>query len=367
MTATSTVGKKLGTTGKVFFGGLCVGTFGLGCWQLERLLEKWDAIEDRDQQLAMAPIRYGSDRVGLGGSDGIGIGDVYQTSATSSEEHPYRRRLLRGRFRHDREVLIGPRGAPPGVRLPVSGLSAKQQQQQQRSGRSGSGSGGGSGGTATTASGMQPGPQGFYVLTPLEVQPEHSSSNSGGGGGSGGVVWVNRGWVPKTVVPGADRSYSRNDLVQKAKIEAELRNAPPAWNRPGGQVELTAVVSKPEKPRFITPEHDYSKRPLQLFWIDGLALKAIAADLMTPEERERAETSLVTQVVDDDDENNEDENEDQRATHQPLLLYPLQPPVASVGAFKTIPSVHMGYAATWFGLSGAGWYMTRKLITKGRW
>eukprot|EP00536_Pseudo-nitzschia_multiseries_P003101 jgi/Psemu1/185075/e_gw1.44.110.1 len=365
MTAPLTAAKTLGTSGKVFFGGLCVGTFGLGCWQLERLLEKWDAIENRDQQLAMTPIRYDSDRIQS--SDGL-------TTTLTDAEHPYRRRLLRGRFRHDKEVLIGPRGAPPGVRLPVSGLSAKQQ-----SGRGGGNSGSGSGsGSTTVASGMQPGPQGFYVLTPLEVEPDGTgtgTANANANANSTGVVWVNRGWVPKTVVPGADRSYSRNDLVQKAKLEAELRDTPPAWNRPSGRVELTAVVSQAEKPRFIIPEHDYSKRPLQLFWIDGLALKAIAADLMTTEERERADTPVVTQVVGCDYESeSENENEfDAHTTTQAAttttqqLLYPLQPPVASVGAFKTTPSVHMGYAATWFGLSGAGWYMTRKLITKGRW
>ena len=124
-------------------------------------------------------------------------------------------------------------------------------------------------------------------------------------------------------------------------------------------------TGKNKEPRFITPEHDYSKRPLQLFWIDGLALKAIAADMMTEKEQQQTETALVTQVV-DDTEGDATSNSDSSNTQQ-LLVYPLQPPVSSVGNFKTTPAVHMGYAATWFGLSGAGWYMTRKLMTKGRW
>ena len=82
------------------------------------------------------------------------------------------------------------------------------------------------------------------------------------------------------------------------------------------------------------------------------------------------ETPMVTQVIDEDDNNNNDENiisGSGRNMHvPPQLLYPLQPPVSSISAFKTIPAVHMGYAFTWFGLSGAGLYMTRKLITKGR-
>jgi hypothetical protein len=120
------------------------------------------------------------------------------------------------------------------------------------------------------------------------------------------------------------------------------------------------LVSKPE-PRFITPEHDYSKRPLQLFWIDGLALKAIAAELYTPEDlASNAETAMVTQVVD------EDNNDSSNSNSEGPLLYPLQPPVSSIGNFKTTPATHIGYAATWFGLSGAGFVLTRKLITKGR-
>ena len=116
------------------------------------------------------------------------------------------------------------------------------------------------------------------------------------------------------------------------------------------------LIDKSIEPRFITPEHDYSKRPLQLFWIDGLALKAIAADLYKPEELESdTETAMVTQVVEEDESSSNDS-----------LLYPLQPPVSCIGNFKTTPATHMGYAATWFGLSGAGLYMTRKLITRGR-
>lgn len=101
----------------------------------------------------------------------------------------------------------------------------------------------------------------------------------------------------------------------------------------------------------MTPVHDYSKRPLQLFWIDGLALTAITADITSEEERS-GPTKMVTQVANDD---TSDE-----------AVYPLRPPLASVGAFKTTPATHVGYAATWFGLSGAGLYMTRKLITRGK-
>jgi surfeit locus 1 family protein len=96
------------------------------------------------------------------------------------------------------------------------------------------------------------------------------------------------------------------------------------------------------------PEHDYSKRPLQLFWMDGVALQAISES--------NDETLLVTQVL----EGSQGEISDKS------LGYPLQPTVTEVGNFRTTPAIHVGYAATWFGLSAAGVYMTRKLISKGR-
>ena len=91
------------------------------------------------------------------------------------------------------------------------------------------------------------------------------------------------------------------------------------------------------------PEHDYKKRPLQLFWFDAVALQALAGS--------NEETMLLTQVQEKDDDPTQ---------------YPLKPPVERFAEFKTSPLIHAGYATTWFGLSGAGLYMTRKLITRGR-
>lgn len=101
----------------------------------------------------------------------------------------------------------------------------------------------------------------------------------------------------------------------------------------------------------MTPEHDYSKRPLQLFWLDGLALQAIAES--------DEETRLMVQVL-------EEKDDDTTKESQHSVEYPLRPPISEVANFRTTPAIHVGYAATWFGLSAAGIYMTRKLITKGR-
>jgi cytochrome oxidase assembly protein ShyY1 len=111
----------------------------------------------------------------------------------------------------------------------------------------------------------------------------------------------------------------------------------------------------------MTPQHDYSKRPLQLFWLDGVALQAIAES--------DKETLLMTEVFHEDTTTDNDETMDASTAQQlreNTISYPLQPPVTSIGSFRTTPEIHVGYAVTWFGLSAAGVYMTRKLISKGR-
>jgi cytochrome oxidase assembly protein ShyY1 len=48
------------------------------------------------------------------------------------------------------------------------------------------------------------------------------------------------------------------------------------------------------------------------------------------------------------------------------IVWPVTPTADKVADFKVSPTVHAGYAFTWFGLSGAGLYMTRMLMTRGR-
>jgi surfeit locus 1 family protein len=280
-------------------------------------MEKIHLMEERQLQLDMTPTANLEYTTSGGG-------------AAATESYPFRRRLLQGTFRHDKEVLIGPRGAPPGVKMEVKGLSAKS-------------------GKKTQGSGMSAGPQGYHVLTPLELAPGTADRE---------MVWVNRGWVPKTMVPGADKPYARQGPVEQAKIQAALAE-PPAWERPKGTVTITAVKSEVEKPKFMTPQHDYSKRPLQLFWFDGVALQAIAES--------DKELLLMTEVL---HEETTDKDEMDASIAQQLrentISYPLQPPVTAIYNFRTTPEIHVGYAVTWFGLSAAGVYMTRKLISKGR-
>ena len=117
----------------------------------------------------------------------------------------------------------------------------------------------------------------------------------------------------------------------------------------------------------MTPEHDFSNRPPKLFWLDGSLLNAIIQPTPATDDGQNGknkEVVLLTQIQKID--NVGEVNEQSQRTQQQALRYPLTPTSESVGEFKTTPLVHAGYAATWFGLSGAGIYMTRKLILRGR-
>lgn len=146
--------------------------------------------------------------------------------------------------------------------------------------------------------------------------------------------------------PGTDqRSVSKwLELLHRRRV----RHNSVVWNRLytcNSLIAFVLTLSYHTEPRFLTPQHDFTRKPLQFFWMDLISM----ADLFNiPQE----DAVLLTQVQSDSDP-----NEDGKL--------PIRPPKDSVGNFKTTPLIHTGYAATWFGLSGAGVYMTRMLM-KGR-
>jgi cytochrome oxidase assembly protein ShyY1 len=87
----------LSIVGKVF-GSLCAGTFGLGCWQSQEL------VASRQSEVAMEPSLYLADADASKGS--------------------FRRVRLTGTFQNDRQVLVGPRGPPPGASPDGPGMNA---------------------------------------------------------------------------------------------------------------------------------------------------------------------------------------------------------------------------------------------------
>lgn len=285
--------QALSSGGKVLFGSLCAGTFVLGTWQTQRYFEKEVLIAAREEQMQLEPMT-----------------SISQLARLVKSE-PFRRWHMRGTFQHKGEVLVGPRGIPPGA------LPKKSKPQ------------GVMGDTNTT------GPQGYFVVTPFDITEETATSKSTR------TILVNRGWVPKEFV---DQTSSTKGL----------------WSRPEGNVSITGVPMKIEEPKWIKPQHDFSKKPLRLLYFDESALK-VTLDRMRPPHDQHHVTEeddksivLLTQIKDDNN------------SAGGKLSFPLQSPIDKVGEYKISPMIHAGYAATWFGLSGAGMYMTRKLLTRGR-
>jgi surfeit locus 1 family protein len=158
---------QLGVAGTLFFGSLCVGTCALGVWQTQRFFEKQKLIAQREYELSLDPINS------IDGQD-----------ASSAS---FRRWQLTGRYRHDYELLVGPRASP---HQETSGLSSS--------------------------------PQGYYVVTPMELDRD------------GSWLLVNRGWVPRSQVPAV---HPRTINAAAAMLD---------WDRPEGPVTVTVVPTKPE-------------------------------------------------------------------------------------------------------------------------
>jgi hypothetical protein len=115
--ATAATAAKTGLNlgGKIFFGGLCVGTFGLGCWQTRRFFDKQTLVKQREEDLRKDPIPFGN--------------SSRDATSAAGEQRGLQRRVVQGQFRHEKQILVGPRGPPPGA-MSESGPS---------SGRSGGG------------------------------------------------------------------------------------------------------------------------------------------------------------------------------------------------------------------------------------
>jgi len=183
-------------SGVTFFGSLCASTFGLGCWQSKRYFEKVDMIAKRVEELNM-PMKnlesnaqcFPEEQVAIPVQPLIpsGNNNVDNAPTLPVKREEFRSTSIEGKFRHDDELLMGPRGPPLGA-ISKSGPN---------SGRS--------------AGGMSSSPQGYFVLTPLERTNGE------------GTVLVNRGWVPRQYV--------------KEKV---------AWDRPGGIVKINGIPSKTE-------------------------------------------------------------------------------------------------------------------------
>ena len=258
-------------------------------------------------------------------------GSRHKSAPASSAPPSYRRLHTRGTFDHTRTILVGPRGPPPGA------LSA----QGPSSGRSGGG--------------MSSGPLGYYVVTPLMIADggKGGDESEGGKSGKNKTILVNRGWVPMSYIKQSQQKQ------QHGAFNSTDNAAKKGWSQPQGVVTVVGVETSCEQPKMFSPQHD-RRTPNTLLWMDREALEERTG---TRGDRPLLLTETASCAADDGNDNNQDAVT-VRATGMPT--FPVKPTAETVGEFKVTPATHAGYAITWFGLSGAGMVMTRKLLRRGR-
>lgn len=310
--ATKQVTNTISKSGAIFFSSLCASTFGLGCWQAKRYFEKIDLVEERAAQLAQDPPLSLMKHAKCTLEERRSMLDLGNPSPKKEEEEEEEKKKRQESNNHDDGDLgYRPIMAQGVFRHEDSVLVGPRGPPLGAITSSGPNSGRSSGGMSSS-------PQGYYLITPL-----YRSNGAG-------TILVNRGWIPMHLVKST--THMNNHVTT------------PSWVEPKGNVTVIGVQSKTEQPKFMSPVHDDKKHPKQLLWFDRNAI-----EIKTKTKGQ--DPLLMTETLEDEQEN---------------TSVPIKPSKQSVGEFKVTPSTHAGYALTWFGLSGAGMIMTRKLITRGR-
>ena len=160
-------GSGTDVAGIVVFGSICLGTFGLGCWQVQRYNWKVDLLKTAKERYEMEAQVLPERK--------LSQGELYEYLQDISGQ----RLALTGSFDHSNEVRIGPRAAPPGL-------------------------------VTDAAQGMATNPQGYFIVTPFVTK-------------AGGLVFVNRGWV-KRGVENIDRPVGQVTLSNLIVSQTEMPN-----------------------------------------------------------------------------------------------------------------------------------------------
>ena len=104
--------------GYVLFGGLVAGTAALGTWQTQRYNWKVDKVERRKQELRRPPAPLAhilDDNAAAFEARSGGEGGASAAEAAGDGVREMRRVTVRGTWDHTSSMLIGRRGAPPGL------------------------------------------------------------------------------------------------------------------------------------------------------------------------------------------------------------------------------------------------------------
>ncbi|KAL3765633.1 hypothetical protein ACHAWU_002663 [Discostella pseudostelligera] len=402
-------GGDFGTAGKIFFSSLCLFTFSLGIWQTNRYFEKVSMVQKRKEDLKLVPFHNYYDWLASKTQKDEIENNKTTAAAAASNCKSYRRVHLRGSFIHEHEIFIGPRGPPPGA-LAESGPN--------------SGRGGGGGGMSSSTQGylvITP----FVVLKDEEGDDasissgtrgetkrgwlgssrrsdgkhiNHDSTNSSPSQKSTidtsnhDVVWINRGWIPRHFLH-PQNSHHHSLHPHHGPQPHNYNEIITSYTQPSGIQHILAMESSTDKQpgrfSFAPPSRVESSNHR----VDSKLQTTIAGTetSTTNDAREEPPTSATTTTMSHkkllwmDRPAMEELTSCPSDFHPPLfveintatttdsspqqsssLQYPVKSSQEYVGEFKISPEIHAGYAVTWFGLSGAGMIMTRKLLSRGR-
>lgn len=247
----------LGPLGMVFFGGMVVGTASLGTWQYQRYFEKVQLIREREKMLEQVP-----------------EGEALADDLGRTQAHSVVR--VEGVYDHEKEMRLRQRGPPTSAALGPGGMNT--------------------------------GPIGEYVITPLRLR-------------DGSTVFINRGWV--AAAPG--------------------RKERPPVAQPQGRTAVLGVLTEAEKANTFSPPNDPEKDSGYLFWVEEGAMRQYAGlaggdgghYVQALEETGEADGLL-------------------RKRKEDFMK------------FSVTPETHAGYAATWFSLAFFGAVLTALRARRGQ-
>lgn len=177
----------------IFFGTPIAVTFSLGVWQIRRLRWKLQLIEEREKRLTAQPLSA----------------DEFSRPDQAIE---YRRVEVSGRFRHNLEMLVGPRSAPKDMPTPVLQWG---------------------------------GSSGLQVITPFELD-------------TGGIILVNRGWIPQRLAIAKKRAQA---AVSPLPFLSRVSELTPVENYGDGDGSISetrtfnAVVRGADEKNRFTPDN----------------------------------------------------------------------------------------------------------------